>query len=80
NWDVTFSKKFPLKRESRVILFRAEMYNIFNHTQMSGYNISPSYDLSSWQNGVLVQTNSNLGRYNAARAPRQMSMSVRLQF
>ena len=36
NWDMTFSKNFPLKSEKRVLMFRAEMYNIFNHTQFNG--------------------------------------------
>ena len=80
NWDMTFSKSFPLKHERRVLMFRAEMYNIFNHTQFTGANISPRYDWPSWQKGVLVQTNSSLGRYTSAANPRQMSMSLRFQF
>jgi hypothetical protein len=80
NWDMTFQKNFPLKSENRVFMFRAEMYNIFNHTQFNGANISPTYDWSSWQKGVLVQTNSNLGRYTSALNPRQMSLSLRLRF
>ena len=80
NWDMTFSKSFPLKSERRVIMFRAEMYNIFNHTQFSGYSISPSYSWPVWQNGVLQQTNSGLGRYTGTQNPRQMSMSLRFQF
>src|ERR1035437_3545364 len=80
NWDMTFQKNFPLKSEKRVLMFRAEMYNIFNHTQFSGYNISPSYDYASWKNGILVQTNSSLGRYTSTLNPRQMSMSLRFQF
>ena len=69
-----------MKSEKRVIVFRAEMYNIFNHTQFSGYNIGPSYDWNNRKNGALVQTNSSLGRYNAALNPRQMSMNLRFQF
>jgi hypothetical protein len=80
NWDMTFSKSFPLKSEKRAIMFRAEMYNIFNHTQFNNYNITPSYNWPLWQNGVLQQTNVNLGRYTAAQNPRQMSMSLRFQF
>jgi hypothetical protein len=80
NFDMTFSKNFPLKNEKRQLVFRAEMYNIFNHTQFSGYNIGPTYDWSNWKNGTLVQTNSSLGRYNAALNPRQMSMNLRFQF
>jgi len=80
NWDMTFSKNFPLKSERRVLLFRAEMYNVFNHTQFSGWNIGPSYDWQNWKNGVLVQTNNSLGRFNGTLNPRQMSMSLRFQF
>ncbi|MBZ5582023.1 MAG: carboxypeptidase regulatory-like domain-containing protein [Acidobacteriia bacterium] len=80
NWDMTFSKNFPLWSEKRVIMFRAEMYNIFNHTQFTGANIGPQYNWPLWQKGTLQQTNANLGRYTSAANPRQMSMSLRLQF
>jgi hypothetical protein len=33
-----------------------------------------------WQQGVLEQTNTNLGRYTAALNPRQISLSLRLLF
>jgi hypothetical protein len=61
-------------------MFRAEMYNIFNHTQFTAANISPTYSWPNWQNGILVQTNANLGRYTGAANPRQMSLSLRLHF
>ena len=80
NWDMTFGKAFPLKSERRQLLFRAEMYNIFNHTQFTAANIGPQYSWPMWQQGILVQTNANLGRYTSAANPRQMSMSLRLQF
>lgn len=81
NSDVTFSKAFPFRKESRKeIMFRAEVYNIFNHTQFTAANISPQYSWPLWQTGVLQQTNANLGRYTAAASPRQMSLSLRLQF
>jgi hypothetical protein len=80
NWDMTFTKSFPLKSERRVIQFRAEMYNIFNHTQFTAANITPTYNWPLWQTGVLEQTNSSLGRYTSAANPRQMSLSLRLQF
>ena len=63
-----------------MLMFRAEMYNIFNHTQFSAANTSPQYDWNQWKAGVLKQTNANLGRYTATLNPRQMSMSLRLQF
>jgi hypothetical protein len=80
NWDMTFAKNFPLKNEKRVLMFRAEMYNIFNHTQFNGSSTSPQYNWPNWKNGILVQTSSGLGRFTSALNPRQMSMSLRFQF
>jgi len=80
NWDMTFTKNFPLKSERRVIQFRAEMYNIWNHTQFSGVSISPSYNWPNWQNGLYEQETSGLGRYTSTQNPRYMSMSLRFQF
>jgi hypothetical protein len=65
--------------ERRQILFRAEMYNIFNYTQFTAANIAPQYSWPLWQTGVLQQTNSSLGRYTSAANPRQMSLSLQLQ-
>ncbi len=61
-------------------MFRAEMYNIFNNTEFTSANIAPSYSWPLWQQGILQQTNANLGRYTNALPPRQMSLSLRLQF
>ena len=80
NWDMTFAKDFPLKSERRVIIFRAEVYNIFNHTQFTSAGITPQYNWPNWQNGLLEQTSASLGRYSAAANPRYMSMSLRFQF
>jgi hypothetical protein len=80
NWDMTFAKNFPIKSEKRVLMFRAEMYNIFNHTQFNGWNVGPSYDWNNWKNGVYVQTNNSLGRFTSALNPRQMSMSLQFRF
>ena len=80
NFDMTFTKNFPLKSERRVLQFRLEGYNIFNHAQFTGGNIGPSYDWNNWKNGVLVQTSNSLGRLGGTLNPRQMAMSLHLQF
>jgi hypothetical protein len=80
NLDMTFTKNFPLKHEGRNLQFRAEMYNMPNHTQFSGYNITPQYDWRNWLQGNLVQTNNSLNRMTATLNPRQMEMSLRLVF
>jgi len=81
DWDMTFRKKFPLKSDKRMLEFRAEMYNIFNHTQFLGANTGQSYDWANYKNtGTLVPTSGSTGRYTSAVAPRLMSMALRLEF
>lgn len=76
NWDVTFAKRIPLPLPERYVLrFRAEMYNVFNHTQFSGMDTSAEYDVTT-----LKQTDVNFGRFTSARPPRQMSFSIRFEF
>ncbi len=84
NWDMTFAKSFRAG-ERREFTFRAEMYNIFNHTQFSSINSTIQFDLASYQNwtqgkGQLVQSNTQLGRYTGTQSPRRMAMSLRFQF
>ena len=45
NWDMTFRKDIPVFGESRHLSFQAEMYNIFNHTQINGINTTITYDV-----------------------------------
>jgi hypothetical protein len=80
NSDLTLQKVFPIKGERRQIMIRAEAYNVFNHTQFSAANITPSFSWPLWQQGILQQTNASLGRYTSTLNPRQMSMSLRFQF
>ena len=85
NWDMSLIKTVPLKSESRSLTFRAEFYNLPNHTQFSGINNTLQFDLASYQNwiagkGNLVQSNSQFGRYTGARNPRQVAMTLRFQF
>jgi hypothetical protein len=80
NWDMTFSKNFPLKSEKRQIIFRAEMYNIFNHTQFQSVGNSQNYDVGNYRQGILIPQTSGTGRYGGALNPRQMSFQLRIQF
>jgi hypothetical protein len=74
NWDVTLFKNFPVKSEQRVLQFRWEFYNVFNHTQFSSVNTSAQFDLTG------KQVNGLFGTATAARSPRVMQVSLRFRF
>jgi len=42
NWDMGLFKHFPIKGEGRALEFRAEGFNVFNHTQWDGINSGAS--------------------------------------
>ncbi len=73
NWDISLIKNVPLHETLR-LQFRLEMYNAFNHTQFSAWDMAARFDAAG------AQTNSRLGQSTAARLPRQMQMSLRLLF
>jgi hypothetical protein len=74
NWDVSVSKRIPLRSERRYAQFRGELFNIWNHTQFSAINSSGTFNPA----GAL--TNLNFGAYSAARNPRQIQLSLRIYF
>ena len=75
NNDMTLSKRFPIRGEQRFLQFRWEAYNVFNHTQYSGINVSPKYDLVTG-----AQTNAQFGQVTSARTARVMQGVLRLVF
>ncbi len=79
NWDLTLARNFRVT-ERRTLTFRAEAYNIWNHTQFNGVNSTIQYNLPDWQRGVLTQSNNLLGRFTSTRSPRQLAMTLRFQF
>ena len=80
NWDVTFTKNFPLKKEGRNLQFRLETFNLFNHPQFSNWTVGQSYDWANYKNGVSVPQTGTTGRYTTALQPRLMSLNLRLVF
>jgi hypothetical protein len=75
NTDLALAKRFPVMNEKRAITLRWEAYNAFNHTQYSGINTSPRYDLTTG-----AQTNTLFGQVTSTRAPRVMQGSLRFTF
>jgi hypothetical protein len=73
NTDLAFFKNIPLG-EVRGLQLRWEIYNVFNHTNFTDINGAMVFDAAG------NQTNSAFGTPRAARAPRIMQVSVRLNF
>ncbi len=74
NWDVSIFKNFPVFSEKRLIQFRWEFYNLFNHTQFSGVNNIARFDPAG------NQVNAQFGQTTAARNERRMQASLRFTF
>lgn len=74
NWDVALAKNFALYERLR-LGFRAEAYNVFNHTQFSALDTTARFDPTTGQ-----QVNSRFGAFTAARDPRQLQLALRLSF
>ncbi len=81
NFDMGLFKHFPLKSESRSIEFRAEAFNVFNHTQWIGLNGagSNSNDLTATCSGLCTDNGSFL-RPSAAHNPRILQLGLKFIF
>ena len=73
NTDLALFKNFKI-REKLNTQFRAEAYNVFNHTQFSGVGTTAQWDQSG------AQVNTSFGKITSARDPRIMQLAVRLVF
>lgn len=74
NWDLSLTRSFPLGGEARKLLFRAEFYNAFNHTQFAGLDTTARFD----QTGR--QVSPTFGAFNSDRNARVISFALRLRF
>jgi hypothetical protein len=74
NWDINLSKNFPFRSEQRYLQFRAEFYNIFNHTQFQAVNSSARFDAAG------QQVNGEFGQVVATRSPRVVQFGLRFSF
>jgi hypothetical protein len=74
NWDLSATKRFKLFSESRLVSFRGEFYNAFNHTQFSSWNTSFQF------NSAGQQINPAVGQATGARSPRNVEISARFVF
>ena len=75
-WDMSLAKRIPIGLgEGRALQFRAEAYNIWNHTNFSGVNTSASYNSVGG-----AQTNLSFGQISGAGQQRILQLSLRLEY
>jgi hypothetical protein len=77
NWDMTLFRNFKLGSEERVLTFRWEVYNLFNHTQFSSIDNTILYLAAG---PAILNLNSTFGQALGAASPRQMQFSLRFRF
>ena len=76
NEDVSVYKAFPLKKESRQVIFRADITNVRNHFNPGDPNTSFSINYATG-----VNTNTSFGQITGQTgSPRAMALSLRLKF
>ncbi|MFQ5776592.1 MAG: carboxypeptidase regulatory-like domain-containing protein [Terriglobia bacterium] len=66
NWDVSIYKNFVMPSENYRVQFRAEFFNIWNHTQFDAVDGS--------------MTSSTFGQITRARTPRQIQFAIKFMF
>jgi hypothetical protein len=86
-WDMSLQKQFSIKERMK-LQFRADAFNVWNHTQFSGINSTVNFaSLTNWNPTNLylkadgtVNNLNGFGTVNGSRSPRIMQLVVRLQF
>ncbi len=73
-FDLAAFKDFSIVERVKIQL-RSEFYNAFNHTQFSGVDTAPKFDLTTG-----AQTNPTFGQANADRGARVIQLALRLSF
>ena len=74
NWDITASKRIPLRSEERFLQFRTELFNAWNHTQFASLFTAARFDAQG------RQVDSNFGAFRAARPARIIQLSLKVVF
>jgi hypothetical protein len=73
NWNMSLFKNVKVGGRAKV-QFRAEAYNVFNHTQFSFIDTTPKFDAAG------NQVSGTFGQATVARDPRIMQFALRVEF
>jgi hypothetical protein len=82
NWDLSLMKNFKFGPDGlRLIQFRFETYNTFNHTQFGGANgTGTSVDTVARFDATGRQTNTRFGQYLLSRDGRRVQLGLKFSF
>jgi hypothetical protein len=75
NFDGALFRNFILGNEQRVLTFRWELYNVFNHTQFNSIDTTAIFNAATGQ-----QVSTTFGQALGSWPARQMQFSLRLRF
>jgi Carboxypeptidase regulatory-like domain/TonB-dependent Receptor Plug Domain len=75
NFDAALFRNFILGNEQRVLTFRWELYNVFNHTQFNSIDTTAIFNATTGQ-----QVSPTFGQALGSWPARQMQFSMRLRF
>jgi hypothetical protein len=75
NFDMTLFRNFRMGSEQRVLTFRWEVYNVFNHTQFNSIDTTARFNPATG-----LQANPTFGQALGAWSARQMQLSLRFRF
>lgn len=77
NWDLTLAKRIPIPLgKSGMVRLQFQAYNVFNQVEFT--TIGTTYTFTGANNSV--NTNTQTGRYTATTPPRQLGLTMRLDF
>ena len=80
NFDLSFSKRFPVT-EHKLIEFRAEMYNAFNHSQFTPGQINNAYlQTRTDTRNYLIPSNVDFNNPEVAFANNARTIQLALRF
>ena len=81
NWDLALMKNFKWREGSRLVQFRFETYNSFNHTQFGGANgTGNSVDTVARFDATGKQVNARFGQYLLSRDGRRVQLGLKFSF
>jgi hypothetical protein len=83
NWDASIMKKFNMGGEGRrYAQIRFETFNVFNHTEWSGINLTPTFSPTTGAiTNLAGPTNIfGYGALNAVRTPRNVTLGAKFYF